>query len=203
MNKNIKIFIVLFCFSLVLFAPVYVYAAEQEEDSETDSEQNDRINSLELRFEELGYVINEIEGIIEQIQTSEQEEEEERLAISDKLDLNLIALNDLVNYTIEFLGKCDNYETLTGEHRVIVETELSELSELTVSGNTLVSDFNTSFEENMKATSEASIKEFNDTLLKTNMLLSYLFVLILLLLVMVIVIAIGALLHHMLNKFVR
>lgn len=203
MNKSIKIFLVLFCFTLVLSTPVYAYAAEQEEESETYIEQNERINSLESRLEELGYVIDEVEGTLEQIQDSELEEAEERLVISEKLDLSLLVLNDLVNYFIEFLDKYDASETLAAEHRLFVKTGLVELSELTVSGNTLISDFNTSFEENVKITSENSIKEFNDTLLSTNTLLSYLFVLILFLLVMVIAIAIGVLLHHMLNKFVH
>lgn len=203
MNKSIKIFLVLFCFTLVLSTPVYAYAAEPEEESETDIEQNERINSLESRLEELGYVIDEVEGTLEQIQDSELEEAEERLVISEKLDLSLLVLNDLVNYFIEFLDKYDASETLAAEHRLFVKTGLVELSELTVSGNTLISDFNTSFEENVKITSENSIKEFNDTLLSTNTLLSYLFVLILFLLVMVIAIAIGVLLHHMLNKFVH
>ncbi len=200
------------CFAvaaLLLLSPLTAFAQEIET-SETDEEQNQRLNSLEIRLEEMGYVINDVEGIIEQIQTSEQLEQEERLAISDKLDLSIIALNDLVNYNIELLGKADNSETLTGEYRQNVEEtfeELTQLSleqnELTVSGNSIITDFNDSFETNLKTTSGDFLTEFNDTILMTNTLLSYLFVLILILLVMVVVIAFGALLRSMINKFVR
>lgn len=138
--------------SVLLFMLGYSVESHAEELSdftESDSENADlveRVNSLELRVEEIGYHISEIDGTLETVQTSELSEEEERLAISEKLDLILVALNDLVNYDIETLEKLDNFETSTDTYRTELLDKMQslndlsmELSENTVSGNNLVS----------------------------------------------------------------
>lgn len=213
---NIRILFFFSCFFLGLFFfPLFVNAQESNEaeslsESGTDTVQNERLNSLEIRLEELGYSINDIEVTIEKLQESEILQDQERLAISDKIDLAVIALNDLINYSIELLEKIDNEELLASEYRTKVlnafvsnKADIAALNENTVSGNALISSLNDSFEKELKAASASSIQEFNHTLLKTNTLLSYLFVLLLFLLVMVVVIGLGLLLHNMINRFVR
>ncbi len=125
------------CFALI---SLNAHAQESELESETDTTQNERLNSLETRLEEMGYTINEIEGVLEQVQTSELLQEEERLAISTKLDLVITALNDLVNYDIEILGKADNEELLAKEYRLQITEVLNNISNSTVSGNSLTFD---------------------------------------------------------------
>ena len=136
--------IVVIC--LVILFPFITHAEEITEETAMDTEQNERLNSLEIRLEELGYQINEINGTLEEVQTSELSEQEERLLISEKLDLVIVALNDLINYDIEILTKADNSENLVTEYRVQVLDSFKQLNETTlqlsadtVSGNTLVS----------------------------------------------------------------
>lgn len=136
--------IVVIC--LVILFPFITHAEEITEETAMDTEQNERLNSLEIRLEELGYQINEITGTLEEDQTSELSEQEERLLISEKLDLVIIALNDLINYDIEILTKADNSELLVTDYRVQVLDSFKQLNETslqlsadTVSGNTLVS----------------------------------------------------------------
>lgn len=136
--------IVVIC--LVILFPFVTHAEEITEETAMDTEQNERLNSLEIRLEELGYQINEITGTLEEVQTSELSEQEERLLISEKLDLVIVALNDLVNYDIEILTKADNSELLVTDYRAQVLDSFKQLNETTlqlsadtVSGNTLVS----------------------------------------------------------------
>lgn len=136
--------IVVIC--LVILFPFVTHAEEITEETAMDTEQNERLNSLEIRLEELGYQINEINGTLEEVQTSELSEQEERLLISEKLDLVIVALNDLINYDIEILTKADNSELLVTDYRVQVLDSFKQLNETTlqlsadtVSGNTLVS----------------------------------------------------------------
>lgn len=145
-NKSIILYLSIVFVSLFLFSKT-VYAEElPETESITDSEQNERLNSLEIRLEELGFKINEITGTLEEVQASELSEQEERLLISEKLDLIVVALNDLINYDIEILTKADNSELLETEYRAQVLDNFKQLNETslqlsadTVSGNTLVS----------------------------------------------------------------
>ena len=145
-NKSIILYLSIVFMSLFLFSKT-VYAEElPETESITDSEQNERLNSLEIRLEELGLQINEITGTLEQVQASELSEQEERLLISEKLDLVVVALNDLINYDIEILTKADNSELLVTDYRAQVLDSFKQLNETslqlsadTVSGNTLVS----------------------------------------------------------------
>lgn len=144
-NKSIILYLSIVFVSLFLFSKT-VHAEElPETESITDSEQNERLNSLEIRMEELGFKINEITGTLEEVQTSELSEQEERLLISEKLDLVVVALNDLINYDIEILTKADNSELLVTDYRAQVLDSFKQLNETslqlsanTVSGNTLV-----------------------------------------------------------------
>ena len=198
-------FIIVF-FIAMLFMSLNVHA---EEESTSDYTVDDRVNFLEIRLEELGYKINDMQTAIEALETADVTAEENRLALSDKLDLVIIALNNLIENNLELLQKQDNADLLTTEYRETVTTALTVneeavevLNENTVSGNSLISDFNTSVEENLQLVSESTLQELNKTLLTTNTFLSYLFVLVLIVLVLIIVYGLGTLLYKLLHRHV-
>ena len=154
--------IVVIC--LVILFPFITHAEEITEETAMDTEQNERLNSLEIRLEELGYQINEINGTLEEVQTSELSEQEERLLISEKLDLVIIALNDLINYDIEILTEADNSEMLTTDYRVEVLDNFKQLNETTlqlssdtVSGNSLVSQLDNTISDSNKSIEDSNI----------------------------------------------
>ena len=154
--------IVVIC--LVILFPFITHAEEITEETAMDTEQNERLNSLEIRLEELGYQINEITGTLEEVQTSELSEQEERLLISEKLDLVIIALNDLINYDIEILTEADNSEMLTTDYRVEVLDNFKQLNETTlqlssdtVSGNSLVSQLDNTISDSNKSIEDSNI----------------------------------------------
>lgn len=202
---GIIVFILLFFISSLCMS-LHVHA---EETPPTDYSVEDRVNFLEIRLEELGYQIDDMQTAIEAIEASDQLEEENRLALSDKLDLVIIALNNLIENDLELLQKQDDAELLTTEYRETIttalttnETAFEELNENTVSGNSLISEFNTSVEENMQLVSESTLQELNKTLLTTNTFLSYVFILLLIVLVLIIVYGLGALLNKIIFKHV-
>lgn len=203
--------VVFFVLALVMCSGIEVHAEESSDDyTQTDFEQDERLNSLELRLEEMGYSIDEVEQAIVSLQEVDASLEEQRLLISEKLDLCIIALNDLINYSIEYLNKEDSSNLLTEEYRAAVlsgietnETAMTTLNENTVSGNTIIRNFNDSVSENLQLTSENTLQELNKTLLVTNTFLSYLFVLILIVLVLFITYGIGALINKLITRHVR
>lgn len=154
--------IVVIC--LVILFPFITHAEEITEETAMDTEQNERLNSLEIRLEELGYQINDITGTLEEVQTSELSEQEERLLISEKLDLVIVALNDLINYDIEILTKADNSEILATDYRVEVLDNFKQLNETTlqlssdtVSGNSLVSQLDNTISDSNKSIEDSNI----------------------------------------------
>lgn len=194
-------FVLVFLFSV----PLVVRAEETaEEITETDSEQNKRLNSLELRLEELGYQMNDTGTAIEAI-TSQLEEE--RLTISQQLELLLIGVNDELTLldsvqlsAADIADSLQQFLPAVSTDVVTVRDDVKQLNELTVSGNASINSFNDSIKTDMKNISETSIEEFNTTLLRTNMLLSYLFVLMLILLVLMITYFIGAVIRNTIKK---
>lgn len=183
---------------------------EDDPAEETDYTLGDRVNLLELRLEELGYQINDTQTAIESLETADQEQEETRLAISDKLDLVIIALDSLIENDLAQMQKQEDADLLAAEYRETItgalsvnETAFEELNENTVSGNTLISDFNTSMEENLQLVSESTLQELNKTLLATNTFLSYLFILVLIVLVLLIVYGLGALLNRSIFRHIK
>lgn len=178
--------------------------------SSTDLEQDERLNAIELRLEELGYQINEASDAIEAIISSEHLEEEQRLSISEKIELLVIGLSDLLNKTTDSITQDSVAYDIAriGQERIEAYVEFQklaseELNDLTVSGNTILTDFNEDMTGKIDSVSATSIEEFNKTLLSTNTLLSYLFVLILLLLVVIIALFIGWIVHNITHKFVN
>lgn len=194
-------FVLVFLFSV----PLVVRAEETaEEITETDSEQNKRLNNLELRLEELGYQMNDTGTAIEAI-TSQLEEE--RLTISQQLELLLIGVNDELTLldsvqlsVADIADSLQQFLPAVSTDVVTVRDDVKQLNELTVSGNASINSFNDSIKTDMKNISETSIEEFNTTLLRTNMLLSYLFVLMLILLVLMITYFIGAVIKNTIKK---
>ena len=201
--------VIFFALSLFMCSSIEVHASETSEESDytqTDLEQDERLNSLELRLEELGYTIDDVEQAIIALQEVDTSLEEQRLLISEQLDLCIVALNDLINYSIEHLEKEDTAALLTEEYRTTVtagivtnEMAMTTLNENTVSGNTIISNFNDSVSENLQLTSENTLQELNKTLLTTNTFLSYVFILLLVVLVILITYGIGALINKLLS----
>lgn len=160
--------ILVFAGSLFMSWNVEVHAQElpSEDYTQTDLEQDERLNALEVRLEELGYRIDDINGILEQIQADMSEDDIERLAISEKLDLVIIALNDIINHDIEYLEKTDTQELAAEEYRTLVQSELAALNqtssqqfETTVSGNGLMSNLDTT----LKANNEETQKSYEES----------------------------------------
>lgn len=192
---------------LLLFSvPLVVHAEETVEttETETDLEQDKRLNNLELRLEELGYQINDAGTAIEAI-TSQMEEE--RLSISQQLELLLIGVNDELTLldsiqlsAIDITANLQQFLPAISTDAITVRDDVKQLNALTVSGNASIDSFSDSIKADMKNISEASIEEFNTTLLRTNLLLSYLFVIMLILLVLMITYGIGAVIRNIIKK---
>lgn len=192
------------CFS---FSFVSNAAETEETESATDTEQDKRLNALELRLEEMGYVINDVEMSIESIMGSLEQFEAERLSISQEVELLVIGISQLCDDNIAFTEKFDAFaadasaaDLKTDTALTDINTSLDSLNENTVSGNVLITDLSSSIKTDMKNISETSINEFNETLLRTNTLLSYLFVLLLFLLVLIIASMIGSIFKNIINK---
>lgn len=199
---------VLIVVSVVISSTAVVHAEEiVESETLTDSEQNERLNNLEIRLEELGYSVNEVRDSINAINERFELLEQERLEIRDQLDLIIIGLDDLCTYSIEYLGNFDSAVTVSQTADTDTLSVLNqiydssvELNENTVSGNAIVTAFGDNIKTDMQNISETSINEFNETLLKTNTLLSYLFVLILFLLVLMIAYGVGSIIQNIIKR---
>ena len=92
------------------------------------------------------------------------------------------------------------FRSMQGE---TLQEDTKSLYQETVSGNTLVSDLGDSLKVDMENISQKSLEEFNKTLLSTNKLLSYLFVLLLVLLVLFMVGGLGKIIKDTLLKYVK
>lgn len=199
---------VLILVSVVISSTAVVHAEEiVESETLTDSEQNERLNNLEIRLEELGYSVNEVRDSINAINERFELLEQERLEIRDQLDLIIIGLDDLCTYSIEYLGNFDSAVTVSQTADTDTLSALNqiydssvELNENTVSGNAIVTAFGDNIKTDMQNISETSINEFNETLLKTNTLLSYLFVLILFLLVLMVAYGVGSIIQNIIKR---
>lgn len=161
------VFAIFLSFSILLLQPsIIVHAEETIIESSTDTEQNERLNNLEVRLEEMGFRINEIELSLESLHENQALEEEQRLAITQQLELLIVGMNDLCNYNIELLGKLDTKELTDTAYQNLITTalEVNELammdlnqtmllqSEVTVSGNALL---DTTLKEGQTADTES------------------------------------------------
>ena len=186
----------------VLSFPLIAHAEGTEETTESaiDTEQNERLNNLEIRLEELGYQINDAGTAIESINVQLETAEAERLTVSQQLELLLIGINDEIELLNTVVTDTASVALGLEQSLPVIDTDMKQLNQLTVSGNASIDAFSTSIKTDMQNISETSIEEFNTTLLRTNTLLSYLFVLLLFLLVLMIAFFIGSVIKNIINR---
>lgn len=202
---------ILVFFITLLALSTKVQAQELEDEyTDTDLEQDERLNAIEIRLEELGYKISDTENALVLIDENQQIENEEKLIANQYLELMLIGMNQQLNIeeTRNEQKLADDellylYQDKILEHNEKELLALDDIKQETVSGNTLVSDFDSNVSDKMDSVSATSMEQFNSTLLSTNKLLSYLFVLLLMALVLMIAFGIGKIIHNITNKFVN
>lgn len=196
------------CFLLI--CPIVAHAEETSTDTaEESTSDNERINNLEKRLEEFGYQISETKDSIVAIEDRLDPLETDHLSLQQELELLLIGMNgqlDLLNTISADLTASsdllsDHLPTVVMQGETLQE-DTKSLYQETVSGNTLVSDLGDSLKVDMENISQKSLEEFNKTLLSTNKLLSYLFVLLLVLLVLLIAGWLGKIIKDTLLKYV-
>lgn len=197
------------CFLLI--CPIVAHAEETSTDTtEESTSDNERINNLEKRLEELGYQISETKDSIVAIEDRLDPLEADHLSLQQELELLLIGLNDQLELLNTISADLTASSALLSDHLPTVvmqgetlQEDTKSLYQETVSGNTLVSDLGDSLKVDMENISQKSLEEFNKTLLSTNKLLSYLFVLLLVLLVLFIVGGLGKIIKDTLLKYVE
>lgn len=197
------------CFLLI--CPIVAHAEETSTDTTEESTSDDeRINNLEKRLEELGYQISETKDSIVAIEDRLDPLEADHLSLQQELELLLIGLNDQLELLNTISADLTASSALLSDHLPTVvmqgetlQEDTKSLYQETVSGNTLVSDLGDSLKVDMENISQKSLEEFNKTLLSTNKLLSYLFVLLLVLLVLFIVGGLGKIIKDTLLKYVE
>ena len=197
------------CFLLI--CPIVAHAEETSTDTAEESTSDDgRINNLEKRLEELGYQISETKDSIVAIEDRLDLLEADHLSLQQELELLLIGMNDQLDLLNTISADLTASSALLSDHLPTVvmqgetlQEDTKSLYQETVSGNTLVSDLGDSLKVDMENISQKSLDEFNKTLLSTNKLLSYLFVLLLVLLVLFIVGGLGKIIKDTLLKYVE
>ena len=197
------------CFLLI--CPIVAHAEETSTGTVEESTSDDeRINNLEKRLEELGYQISETKDSIVAIEDRLDPLEADHLSLQQELELLLIGMNDQLELLNTISADLTASSALLSDHLPTVvmqgetlQEDTKSLYQETVSGNTLVSDLGDSLKVDMENISQKSLDEFNKTLLSTNKLLSYLFVLLLVLLVLFIVGGLGKIIKDTLLKYVE
>lgn len=197
------------CFLLI--CPIVAHAEETSTDTtEEFTSDDERINNLEKRLEELGYQISETKDSIVAIEDRLDPLEADHLSLQQELELLLIGMNDQLELLNTISADLTASSALLSDHLPTVvmqgetlQEDTKSLYQETVSGNTLVSDLGDSLKVDMENISQKSLEEFNKTLLSTNKLLSYLFVLLLVLLVLFIVGGLGKIIKDTLLKYVE
>lgn len=197
------------CFLLI--CPIVAHAEETSTDTtEEFTSDDERINNLEKRLEELGYQISETKDSIVAIEDRLDPLEADHLSLQQELELLLIGMNDQLELLNTISADLTASSALLSDHLPTVvmqgetlQEDTKSLYQETVSGNTLVSDLGDSLKVDMENISQKSLEEFNKTLLSTNKLLSYLFVLLLVLLVLFIVFGLAKLIKDTLLKYVE
>ena len=77
-----------------------VHAQEEVAETQEINDSSERLNSLELRVEELNQIVADIKTSLEEIQTNEQLEQDYRISISAKLDAVSTALTSMLENDI-------------------------------------------------------------------------------------------------------
>lgn len=142
-----KSMFLLACIVIMLIGFLNFNSFVHAEESDTEAYNEQMVNYLAERMQEMGIQIDEINQKLQLIDEASAAEEEQRIAISDKLDLLLIGMNQLVDNSIAELDALNVSGAAAEEYRTHVSESLDDLntaalqhSHDTVSGNMLLSD---------------------------------------------------------------
>lgn len=152
--NNVQRFKILALSSVLLCSICSLPVHAQEEVAETQeiNDSSERLNSLELRVEELSQIVADIKTSLEEIQTNEQLDEDYRISISAKLDTVSTALTSMLENDILIIqNEADKQTTEEAFHTSVLDylwedievtkkllnTSL-EQKETTVSGNSAI-----------------------------------------------------------------
>lgn len=129
-----------------------VHAQEEVAETQEINDSSERLNSLELRVEELSQIVADIKISLEEIQTNEQLDQDYRISISAKLDTVSTALTSMLENDILVIQNEVDKQTTEETFRTSVldylweEIEVTkkllntslEQKETTVSGNSAI-----------------------------------------------------------------
>lgn len=129
-----------------------VHAQEEVVETQEINDSSERLNSLELRVEELSQIVADIKTSLEEIQTNEQLDQDYRISISAKLDTVSTALTSMLENDILIIQNEADKQTTEETFRTSVldylveEIEVTkkllntslEQKETTVSGNSAI-----------------------------------------------------------------
>ena len=163
--KWICLAILLVYFLILLFGCINHKFVVHAEEPGTDSYNEQMINYLTQRMQEMGIQIDEINQKLQLIDENDAAEEEQRISMSDKLDLLVIGMEQLVDNSITELEALEASGTQEEEYRAYVSESLDDLnatalqqSDNTVSGNMRLSDL----DDTIRSSSEDSRSAYTD-----------------------------------------
>lgn len=108
-----------------------VHAQEAVEETQEINDSSERLNSLELRVEELSQIVADIKTSLEEIQTNEQLDQDYRSSISAKLDTVSTALTSMLENDILIIQNEADKQTTEETFRTSVLDYLWEDIEVT------------------------------------------------------------------------
>lgn len=108
-----------------------VHAQEKVEETQEINDSSERLNSLELRVEELSQIVADIKTSLEEIQTNEQLDQDYRSSISAKLDTVSTALTSMLENDILIIQNEADKQTTEETFRTSVLDYLWEDIEVT------------------------------------------------------------------------
>lgn len=152
--NNVQRFKILALSSVLLcsFCSLPVHAQETVEETQEDNDYSERLNSLEIRVEELSQTVADLKMSLEEIRTNEQLDEDYRVSISAKLDTVSTALTSMLENDILLIQNEADKQTTEETFRTsvldclwedievtkkLLDTSL-EQKETTVSGNSAI-----------------------------------------------------------------
>ena len=108
-----------------------VHAQEEVAETQEINDSSERLNSLELRVEELSQIVADIKTSLEEIQTNEQLDQDYRISISAKLDTVSTALTSMLENDILIIQNEADKQTTEETFRTSVLDYLWEDIEVT------------------------------------------------------------------------
>lgn len=108
-----------------------VHAQEEVVETQKINDSSERLNSLELRVEELSQIVADIKTSLEEIQTNEQLNQDYRISISAKLDTVSTALTSMLENDILIIQNEADKQTTEETFRTSVLDYLWEDIEVT------------------------------------------------------------------------